>query len=282
VACPAGADAAVHSCRDWVQRHSGCRSKGLLKLDFSNAFNTVSRDFVLQQVREQFPSLSRFTQWCYSEESTLFFGSHTLPSAAGIQQGDPLGPLLFALAVQPVARELKDLGLDLCVFYLDDGVLAGDLRTVARALQLVQTRCSAIGLALNIKKCELILPGADTDEDPAGLFPRALLVDTETGEDRVLAGGCFELLGAAVGDKDFCEAYAQEKVDKANKLLVQLAEFDDPQVAARLLRNCAGACKITHTMRLTPPHLQGKALARFDSSVRETCMSFCGVATSQQ
>ena len=109
VACPAGADAAVHSCRDWVLQHADNNDKALLKLDFSNAFNTVNREYVLQEVRTKFPGLARFAHWCYSQESKLFFGSHTIASASGVQQGDPLGPLLFALAVQPLAKELKDL-----------------------------------------------------------------------------------------------------------------------------------------------------------------------------
>ena len=282
VACPAGANAAVHSCRDWVLQQAENNDKVLLKLDFSNAFNTVSREYVLQEVRNKFPSLARFAHWCYSQESKLFFGNHTVPSASGVQQGDPLGPLLFALAVQPLAKELKDLGLDICVFYLDDGVLAGNTRTVARALQLVQQRCSSIGLALNVKKCELVLPGSAAKEDLGKLFPRGLLFDEASGNSRVLLHGCFELLGSAIGDKDFCESYAQTKVHTATTLLNQLAEFDDPQVATRLLRNCAGACKVTHITRMTPPNLQADALDSFDSKVKETFSSVSGIITSTE
>ena len=34
--------------------------------------------------------------------STLYFGGSVLNSAEGVQQGDPLGPLLFCLAIHPV------------------------------------------------------------------------------------------------------------------------------------------------------------------------------------
>ncbi len=265
-----------------VSQQADNNDKALLKLGFSNAFNTVNREYVLQEVRSKFPCLARFAHWCYAQESKLFFGSHTVPSASGVQQGDPLGPLLFALAVQPLAKELKELGLDICLFYLDDGVLCGSTRTVARALELTQERCRSIGLALNVKKCELVLPGSNTSECIEELFPRELLIDEETGESRVLTHGCFELLGSAIGDKEYCENYAQSKVHTAARLLDQLAKFEDPQVATRLLRNCAGACKVTHITRMTPPNLQDDALASFDSKVRDTFTSFSGIITNNE
>ena len=44
VAVKGGAEKAVHAVRAWTQRHVGSRTKVLVKLDFSNAFNCVSRE----------------------------------------------------------------------------------------------------------------------------------------------------------------------------------------------------------------------------------------------
>jgi hypothetical protein len=44
-------------------------------------------------------------------------------SETGVQQGDPLGPLLFCLTLHPVIKSLKS---EFNVWYLDDGVLADD------------------------------------------------------------------------------------------------------------------------------------------------------------
>ena len=76
----------------------------------------------------------------------------------GVQQGDPLGPFLFAAAVQPLAQELRT-GLDLSVFDLDDGVLAGDVAAVGRAVAHVQRRAAELGLRLNLAKCEPVCGG---------------------------------------------------------------------------------------------------------------------------
>ena len=59
VAVSGGAEAAVHAVRAWLDRHSHSQNKVLLKLDFENAFNTISRDHVLSAVRSHFPALAR-------------------------------------------------------------------------------------------------------------------------------------------------------------------------------------------------------------------------------
>ena len=201
-----------------------------------------------------------------------------MTSAAGVQQGDPLGPLLFSLAIHSVVKELHQLSttsggtLDMSTFYLDDGILAGDIEVVAEALRLLESRCPALGLSLNHGKCELVLPGEGTNANLDELFHKDLLWDRETGESRVFLRGCFEILGASVGDKEFCEGYTRGKVEKATQLLHQISCIEDPQVALRLLRNCAGVCKVTHNMRMAPTHLHQAALAQFDEEVQST---FC-------
>ena len=64
-----------------------------------------------------------------------------LSSEVGVQQGDPLGPL-FSVALQKlilsihIDKSCTDLRLN--VWYLDDGVLAGHLASVSRALDIIQ------------------------------------------------------------------------------------------------------------------------------------------------
>jgi hypothetical protein len=63
-----------------------------------------------------------------------------MSSKEGVQQGDPLGPLLFSLVIQMLisAINARCPGLALNnLWYLDDGVLAGRTADVAAALAVI-------------------------------------------------------------------------------------------------------------------------------------------------
>ena len=171
----------------------GGPNKGLIKLDLSNAFNPVSREHALQEVRERFPEVARWTQWCYAKPSVLQFGEYNICSAAGVQQGDPLGPLLFAAALHPVVAGPSDLSidgasLDINTFFLDDGFLAGDLQVLGAALAQFTAGAAERGLELNLSKCTLVLPSDAGPQDLSQWFPAGLLFDSP-GASRVSARG---------------------------------------------------------------------------------------------
>ena len=65
-----------------------------------------------------------------------------ISSQTGVQQGDPLGPMLFALVLHKLVTSIDAdddcLQLLLEAWYLDDGVLAGERSAVIRALHLIE------------------------------------------------------------------------------------------------------------------------------------------------
>ena len=99
----------------------------MMKLDFQNAFNSIRRDLMLASALEKAPVVFPLTFTSYCQTSFLFFGEYTINSCEGIQQGDPLGPLLFCLAIQDLISSLKS---EFCVLYLDDGTLGGSLADI--------------------------------------------------------------------------------------------------------------------------------------------------------
>ena len=78
----------------------------------------------------------------------------------GVQHGDPLGPLAFALTLLPVAEQLfiSMLSLKLNLWYLDDGVLSGDINSLHQAVNFIESAGPSRGLHLNRSKCLLSLP----------------------------------------------------------------------------------------------------------------------------
>jgi hypothetical protein len=249
--------------------------KVFVKLDFANAFNTMHRECFLQEVRNQMPGLAPWVDWCYGSPSKLVFGSSTLDSEAGVQQGDPLGPLLFALALQPILRDLdasrSQGGLELVFSYLDDVCLAGSSQAVSDAVTSMRAKANAVGLALSTgtpqfkDKCELILTaGVDSTVD-VSLFPN---------DFKVIRDGNFELLGGPIGDPAFCNQHTQKRVDKACRLLEALGGLPDPMVALRLLRHCGGFCKMVFSARVAPSSHHKEALGSFDAAVRSCFEQF--------
>jgi hypothetical protein len=98
------------------------------------------------------PDLLPFALSCYARHSrTLLFEAQEIPSVEGAQQGDPLGPLLFSLALRRVWAEFLP-ECSPCIwgaFYVDDGVLAGNVAAVRSTFDAFRTACSRHGLRIN-------------------------------------------------------------------------------------------------------------------------------------
>jgi hypothetical protein len=66
-------------------------------------------------------------------------GTTLLLSRQGTQHGDPLGMLLYALAIQPLVVRIKsECDLELNLWYADDGTSVGSVAEVAKAYQILK------------------------------------------------------------------------------------------------------------------------------------------------
>ena len=148
---PLGCEATAHAARCFLTNmYPG---ELLLKLDFTNAFNSLRRDKMLLSVKEHAPDLFHSVELAYKRPSSLFYGKYVIESAEGVQQGDPLGPLLFCLSIHRIVSSLKS---SFAMFYLDDGTIGGSWQDVLSDLHFLELEAAKIGLVLNLSKSELI------------------------------------------------------------------------------------------------------------------------------
>lgn len=139
VATAGGAEASVHSARRYLTSIN--QTCGIVKIDFSNAFNSISRVAVLRAVQVHLPSLLNYASASYTTESTLQVEDQTLLSREGVQQGDPLGPLLFCLGARCVSHSC--ISFFNC-WYLDDCCLGGTIEEVSHDISMITNQGAEI------------------------------------------------------------------------------------------------------------------------------------------
>ena len=93
-----------------------------------------------------------------------------------MQQGDPLGPLVFAVVIQSIIVTIAEEtpGLEANLWYLDDGTIAGRTCDVYRAYEIIEEMGPHRGLQLGHMKCELIRhrPQPIADNSHVYSFPK--------------------------------------------------------------------------------------------------------------
>ena len=133
------------------------------KIDMRNAFNLVSRQAFLDECVAHFSELLPGAM----AYSILWHPMGQISSQSGVQQGDPLGPLLFSLVLHKIASavDFDDEWLNLIfqAWFLDDGVIA-DRRSDYSVL--FPSLTSLILHLVFIPKCELL-----ADSDTSSFLP---------------------------------------------------------------------------------------------------------------
>ena len=243
-----GSEIAVHAARSFLSTMSA--SDGMVKLDFSNAFNCISRDAVIKAVAELIPSLTPLVNSCYSQSAILDFGSWTIDSCEGVQQGDPLGPLLFALAIRHISHSCIS---PLRIWYLDDCSLAGNINQVTEDVKRIIELGERVGLQLNARKCEIV--------SNDGSFQSALL-STLTGAKSISLDDV-TLLGAGLSPHSSTDLL-RKILHNVSQTFTKLGECE-PHDAYWILSRAMGSPKLTYLLRTSPCFVDQDSLKEMDT-----------------
>ena len=146
-----------------------------------------------------------------------------------MQQGNPLGPFLFALGIQDLISNCKS---DSTYWYLDDSTIAGNVDTVLRDAKMITSVFSSHDLNVNQSKSELFL-----------VNPLANLCKKVPESFNVIMPGIklipnsdLSFLGAPMY-VNAVEKVIEDKIENLKLMTERLKKIEDHD-ALFLLRNC--------------------------------------------
>ncbi|CAM9877472.1 unnamed protein product, partial [Heterosigma akashiwo] len=209
----------------------------LLQIDAKNAFNSCSRRSFLRLLHQEYPELEPYVRQWYGRPTPLIFGSHTIWSRQGTQQGDPFGMFLFCLGLCPVLDRI----LDRCprasaLASANDILLAVRASQLASTFQVSSEELNTYDLEVKMPKCLAFCPREGALQD-AGL-PEDLPISYE---------GLLHL-GVPLGSHAFVDRELDRIARTTADLLEEIKALDDPQAAMLLLRMSATP-KLNHLSR---------------------------------
>ena len=228
----------------------------VLQVDLSNAFNSVKRGKIQEALQAQLPERLPWFELTHGQPSPLFCNEHVLSSQQGTQQGDPLGPAFFAVAIHSTITSTDVHGILWEAWYHDDGLLVGDEQAVLDSLAELTPRLESLGLKVNFKKCTLWSPQGMTQTQGS-----VLVSDWATAH---------VVLGTPFGSPEAEHQFLQRVHEKHKQLLHRLACFPDTQIALSLLRYCLGAQKVNHLLRVLWSDHMAEFVTMTSSAIRST------------
>ena len=266
-----GCETIVHTVKEALGNDS---SKWVLQVDLQNAFNSIDRSKMLAEVARQLPECLPWAVTCYGAPSFLQFGSSTLISSSGVQQGDPFAGDCFAITLQPILEiiEAEVPTLAAHAWFHDDGTAVGDLDELGQVVDIVEREGPALGVNLNADKSSIWCPMVTGPGDPDPLHRKISRVQ-DTG---------IKLLGSPIGDEDFVRRFFQARTDKVRAITAELSSLQQPHLEFVLLRSCLALPKIVFMLRTTDTTSLKTLLHRFDSITREALSRILGRPVSDQ
>ena len=276
VGTPGGCEALVHAAREFVSsaRRSSDQPTVLVKVDLSNAYNSVNRADCLSEIRDKCPQIYPMMRQGYGFSSSIFYGTKRILSHTGLHQGDPLASIAFSVAIQPV---VKSINSRFNAWYLDDGTFGGSVQQAVEDLGMLEQRFAALGLHLNPRKSEVTVLGTSAAVDHAHIIAQIRqrvpdIVETPLND--------LALLGSSLGDGALAESLSRcsSKVD----LICARLKHLDAHWALFFLTRYASAPRVSYVLRTSPAYVLPSALSSIDATVRDALECCLNIELSDQ
>ena len=248
--------------------------KAVSTWDGVNAFNTEPRQDIFSGVAKLAPRLLRYFVWGYGRPTPLLWrGQLAGWSGTGVKQGDPAGPLYFAVSTYPLFCSIRDAAervvnenFPLMPSYVgvtaicDDLQITCDPQLALPVSEVVQRKFAESGRGLNLAKCRILV---HPDSAHLVVWPPAwrpglcAAIPIETNGAK--------LLGAPVGTEPFRTDFVEKRVSKATASVTAL-EHLPPWATWTVLRFCINE-RVNYLAQVTEFPLVQDSLAQMDSII---------------
>jgi len=251
-----GSQCMGHAIRAGIAADPGCVT---VQLDWRNAFNTVSRGAMLKAVAQRAPGLLPFAAWLYKQPGRLWIAGappddNLLLSERGVRQGDPCGPLFFALTLQGPLEQVNARNPDAgALAYADDCNLQGPPAAVPRSVRMLKELGGHIGLTAGLDK------SCAYSEDTAAAAAVAAELDIAHKESGLM------VVGTPVGTADFVAAHAHAAADAACASIDRLMDLPLPAQDKFILLRSSKQWRLAHLPRVVPWELVSAAVGRLQT-----------------
>lgn len=221
-----------------------------LRIDAENAFHRALRAAFLDLVCVHADSTAKITCTLHDTQLFLVVGSTFTRSNKRMQNGDPLGILLFALVNYSFIEEINaKCTLDYNVWCADEGTIVGDIDQDAEAYEIFVEDGPKLNFKLVQSKSKTKL-----------WWPSMNRVALRSKYDCVLDAEdediCFEVIilaGSPVGADAFVAQNLLRKSKKIENVILLAELFNDEQIAAPIHRACLSVFLFTYIFRTTLP-----------------------------
>ena len=253
----------------------------ILQIDLSNAYNCITRQSTLDSCATTSPSLLPWAKWIYCQPSPIFVGERTLFSQRGVQQGDPLGPVLFSLGISPITKALSQASLPLSLWYLDDGLILAPNSRIKDIIPTLQQSFAQFGLSMNTKKTVIWGPGNSLpfrESLPTNHIWNTIATTPWNPQDGIT------VLGVPCNlpqHTSHTANFLNKTLDSLRDVLTHIGRISDSQLQHHLLRSCADASKAVYLLRNCPANVTEDFAKQADDLILQTFEDTIHTGTSK-
>jgi hypothetical protein len=264
-----------------IQQHMAVEPQHvIIKFDFKNAYNTISRAETLRQLEasEELMDLAPLF-WATHSPSSEIEGIRTR-SAEGLRQGAPIASVAFCATIQPDIRwareQLKATG-GVVFFDMDDGYAIGKQAVTFRIAKELASRLEhRCGIEMQPTKSEAYRRDGNALER---FLQEHQEYQYRTGRDREGNRG-IKVAGIPMGTEEYINEAIASKVQQACETIKTMTQALLPKTAQGLtamLVYCAQPL-LNYEMRTVDPSITMPHLKKFDKALLQAAEQATGVS----